>query len=390
MSGLLLNVSPNDPRRRETYVGTQIGALRAAGWEVVAAYHTGASELAEPAVEGGIAYRAVAIGGTAAPKTLFQRSVKVARTLYCGNSDLAAEAELCTWKRLIRDAGADRILVQFGPVAARMLPALTACGRPWAVQFHGYDITLRCNHWGYRRTLATLLETASAAFVPSAFLERELRRYIRRADAKKIHRITPGYDQATFVPLARQPRAGRPFRLISVGRLVAVKGHQHVIDAVARAGGNVELLIAGEGEERPFLERRIREHGLGERVRLAGALPAGAVCEAFGAADAFIQLSTETPEGAREGLGLSAVEAAATGLPVVVSNSGGLGETCIDGKTGWVVADGDIGGAAAAISALHHDPVRARAMGEAGALWVAETYASRKQAALADSVLRRL
>lgn len=387
MRGRLLSISPNDPRRKETYVATQIAALERLGWEIVAAYH---AKQGGGGTESDGRFVPFPVEASAAPRTALGRVEKAVATFTRRNSEQAEAGELERWCDLVESVQPDRILVQFGPVAARMLPVLRQAGVPWVVQFHGYDLTLRCGHWGYRRTLSTLLASAGAAFVPSGFLETELRQYIRPVDCAKIHLISPGYDETMFTPAMRPDRVDRRFRLVSVGRLVAVKGHDLMIDAVARAGDDIDLIIIGDGEDFEALKSRVADLGVGDRVRLAGQLPADAVQAAYKDADGFIQLSRTTSQGQREGLGLSPIEAAATGLPIIVSDSGGLGETCQHGKTGLVVPEGDVDSTVKAIRQLADDRAAASAMGAAGAEWVAATYASTRQAEKADAVLRQL
>lgn len=386
MTGRLLVISPNDPRRKETYVGTQITALERTGWDVVSAYHLARG--GDTKVDD--RFIAVPVETSRAPRTILGRLSKIASTCIRKNSEQAGADELQRWHKTIRDVAPDCILVQFGPVAARMLPVLIRCGIPLAIQFHGYDLTLLCRHWGYRQTLASLLRAAGAAFVPSAFLEGELRRFIRDKDRKKVFRISPGYNESVFVPLHRLSEKEGQFRLVSVGRLVAVKGHDIVIRAVAHAGESFYLTIVGDGEERERLQLLINKFGVRDRVQLLGPKSPLEIRSSFAKADCFIQMSTATSQGQREGLGLSPIEAAATGLPVIVSDSGGLAETCIHSVTGVVVADHDVQAATDAIARMAAERNKARTMGTAGAEWVSSTFASRRQAALADAVLRHL
>jgi phosphatidylinositol alpha-1,6-mannosyltransferase len=75
-----------------------------------------------------------------------------------------------------------------------------------------------------------------------------------------------------------------------------------------------------------------------------------------------------------EGLGLSTLEASATGLPVVVGLSGGSGDSLIDGVTGFLVDSSGPDEIATSLITLLTDPERARAMGAHGAQWVRRTW----------------
>lgn len=384
----LLSISPNDPRRKEGFVLTQLRALQDLGWAVTAAFAS--PEPDPPSVEAGIRYIAAPLESPPIPRTPPDRIGRVTRTLILRNAELARAADRAAWKQIVERADPAAILVQFGPTAARLLPVLIQSGRPWVVQFHGYDLTERCRHWGYRLALSSILRHADAVFVCSAFLKRELERRTGSVAARKASIITPGYDEHAFSLAEPRRKVRGQTDVVSVGRLVAVKGHDVAIRSLARAGGEFRLTIVGDGPERSNLERLAVECGVAEQVIFTGALPPAEVASALERAQIFLQLSKTTLTGAREGLGLSPIEAAARGLPLVVSNSGGLGETCIDGETGFVVPEDDPDGALAALRSLSSDLTRARAMGAAGARWVASSFASRVQAGKASEILAGL
>jgi phosphatidylinositol alpha-1,6-mannosyltransferase len=75
-----------------------------------------------------------------------------------------------------------------------------------------------------------------------------------------------------------------------------------------------------------------------------------------------------------EGLGIVFLEAAASGLPVVVGDSGGAPDTVLDGCTGQVVDGADAGAIADTLTALLLDPERAAEMGAAGRRWARESW----------------
>jgi phosphatidylinositol alpha-1,6-mannosyltransferase len=88
-----------------------------------------------------------------------------------------------------------------------------------------------------------------------------------------------------------------------------------------------------------------------------------------------------------EGLGLGFLEAAASGLPVIVGRSGGARETVREGETGFVIEPDDVDGLATVISDLLTDPGRAAAMGLAGRDLVRERFSSEVAAATLRTVL---
>lgn len=113
--------------------------------------------------------------------------------------------------------------------------------------------------------------------------------------------------------------------LVTVRRLVARTGVDLLLDALRRAFGPAEgrlkrtrLLVAGKGPETERLHQRVREIGLGGRVRFLGYVPEDALPELYRAADLAVM-----PTKALEGFGLSTLEALACGTPVVATPVGG-------------------------------------------------------------------
>jgi len=122
--------------------------------------------------------------------------------------------------------------------------------------------------------------------------------------------------------------------LAFAGRLTAQKSLEVALEAVAQSDG-VRLLVAGEGDERPRLERRAQELGLGDRVRFLGAQPRARVVELLAAADAMILSSSW------ENFPHTVVESLAAGTPVVATATGGVAEVVEDGVNGLLVPAGD-------------------------------------------------
>lgn len=118
------------------------------------------------------------------------------------------------------------------------------------------------------------------------------------------------------------------------GRLTAQKSLGVALAALAQVP-DVQLVIAGDGDERAPLEARAAELGLDGRVRFLGPLPRERVIELFRAADASILSSSW------ENFPHSVVEALAAGTPVLATAVGGVAEVVRDGENGLLVPIGD-------------------------------------------------
>lgn len=148
---------------------------------------------------------------------------------------------------------------------------------------------------------------------------------------ERVHVVTPGVDPH-FTPATDPDRARSPTPLVlAVGRLAPVKRFAPLVAAVAearRAVPGLELVIAGEGEERPHVEAAITAAGAAGWVRLAGRVDDAALVELYRRAWVLTSASIA------EGWGMTITEAAACGTPAVVTDIAGHRDAVVDGVTG--------------------------------------------------------
>lgn len=205
-----------------------------------------------------------------------------------------------------------------------------------------------------------------------------------------------GLDLARFPapPPPREPRDGTdpnaPLRLVCVGRLVAKKGHDDLIDALAALppGLHWRLELIGGGELRGALEARIRERGLSERVTFRGALAQPAVIAAMRASDLFVLPTKPAPGGDRDGLPNVLMEAASQALPILATAFAGTPEFITDGTHGILVAPGDPAALAAALARLAADPALRLRLGAAARVRLVEDFSEAAAVALIAEALR--
>ena len=160
--------------------------------------------------------------------------------------------------------------------------------------------------------------------------------------------IYPGIDTVSYTPCASE-RAPTPV-FAYLGRLKRYKGVHHVINAFAAMGrGDAVLESAGAGDYRPALERLAASLDLGDRVRFLGRVSEEEKLRLLRRAWALVLASP------KEGWGITNLEAASCGTPVVASNSPGIRESVRDGETGYLVGHGDIGAMASAMGRIADD-----------------------------------
>lgn len=149
------------------------------------------------------------------------------------------------------------------------------------------------------------------------------------------------------------------------GRLVPVKGHPYLLRAfrklqpeLGKGLPDTRLVLLGGGAEEQKLRDEARSLGISDQVVFAGHRPD--VHRLLGAFDVFAMPSLQ------EGLGLAALEAAAAGIPIVASRTGGLPEIIEHEQTGLLVPPTDVDALADALARVLRDPELGRRMASKG------------------------
>lgn len=182
----------------------------------------------------------------------------------------------------------------------------------------------------------------------------------RGVPPERITVIYPGVDAGWYAPDPATPRAERP-TFLYVGRLKRYKGVEIALRALAHARidrPDLELEIAGKGEDRRRLEALAAALGVAPAVRFLGFVSDEEKRRRLRRAWAVVFTSP------KEGWGISNVEAAACGTPALASDSPGLRESVRHGETGYLVPHGDAAALAARMLHLAGDPGLVTRLGE--------------------------
>jgi glycosyltransferase involved in cell wall biosynthesis len=259
-------------------------------------------------------------------------------------------------------ANPDSVLRGSVPVGATRAPVVRYVDEPRRIDYEpellaGLNPRTRALYAGLRRRER---QTDRAAVTEAAALATNSR--------YTAGRIRSAYGRGAEVlpcgaPSGMTPGEAAPAHLLSVGSLIPAKGHDLVVEAAARSGLGLPVVVVAYHDDQTERERL---NDLARRlgVRLEGRTGIGddELIALYRAAWATLYLSVAEP------LGLVSLEAQACGSPVIVSAEGGLPETVAEGRTGWAVAR-EAGAAAEALARLARDGRRdamAAAAAEAG------------------------
>lgn len=322
---------------------------------------------------------------------------------------VAPDVEVLTVPDLVRDVhpardlralGQLRALCERGRVdvfhthvaKAGILGRTAAAGRVRAVVHTIHGATFHAQQGPLARMLYRALERRAARAADRLIVVGEdLRaRYLAAGIGRPEQYVTirSGMDVAPFRQAAALAPAARTalrrafgipedaFVVTTAARLEPRKGIAFLLEAarpLAARFSRVRFLVAGEGPERPELERLAAHPALRGKVAFPG------YCEdlapVLGLSDAFCLTSLW------EGLPRVLVQASLAGLPVVSFAVEGAAEVVKHGETGWIVAPRDVTALARALESLVWDPARARAMGRRGAELVADEWDGRRMVA---------
>ena len=236
--------------------------------------------------------------------------------------------------------GVDHFHVHFANRAAHTAMFLKEIsGIPFSVTAHGQDFMKDLGNDDLLREMC-----AAAAFVAAETdYSRELLCQRCPDSAAKIYRVYNGIDLEHF-PLTPSATPNPVPVIISIGRLVAFKGFEQLIDACAeltRRGLDFSCEIIGDGPLRENLRAKIDKLDLSSRLTLLGSLSQAAVFEKLRTADIFALASVTDQQGASDVFPTVIIEAMSAARPVISTRLAGIPELVAHEETGLLVPPGD-------------------------------------------------
>jgi len=284
-------------------------------------------------------------------------------------------------------AEAGVVHVFFGHIAVMLLPFLRVCPRPVVVSFHGADAGVDLRQAAHAALLREVFARASLVLARSEALLEDLA--AAGCPREKLRLQRTGIPLGDWPFVERRPPEDGSWRFLQACRLVPKKGLFCTLRAFAevrRSLPEARLTLAGDGPLAGELQREAQRLGLSGRVDFPGFLDAAGLRAAMGRAHVFLHPSETPADGNREGVPNAMLEAMATGLPVLATRHGGIPEAVDDGRNGFLVAEGDAGGLAAAAVRLCADPGIYASMAVAARESMQERFAREAQTAVLESL----
>lgn len=253
-------------------------------------------------------------------------------------------------------------------------------GIPYLCYVHGEELPTYHTSREYKFLSQLVYANAHRIIVNSQNTQRSFASYTGITNTVRM--MHPGVDTNYFIPNLKDEALCRHLGwdgrkvILTVGRLQKRKGHDNVIlsmNKIRERIPNVLYSIAGEGEERKYLEELVASEHLQDSVQFMGKVDDATMLACYQQCDLFVLANREV-DGDFEGFGMVLVEAQACGKPVIAGKSGGTAETMIPGETGLLI-DGDKPEAIAdAVMHLLGDDVRLCNMGLRAVEWVRDNF----------------
>lgn len=273
--------------------------------------------------------------------------------LYCATSFFPTLRHIRTWRP-------DVIHAHFAMPTGLLAWAAHRCtGVPYVLTAHLGDVPGGVPEQTDKlfRLVAPVAECVWSAAADCTAVSSFVQALAEQAYGRKVTRILNGIDLRQSPIGNRQSAIGNPTHLVFLGRLNPQKNAPFLIDALAALRDlDWRLTVVGEGPDRSAVEARIAQHGLGERVRLAGWRTGEEVHAILADADILCLPSLS------EGLPVAAIEALAHGLAIAGSDIPGLRDVLRDGLNGLATTVNDRDACSTALRRMLTEPALLAAM----------------------------
>lgn len=247
-------------------------------------------------------------------------------------------------KKIFRENRYKAIHAHYGTKAVEILPVAKWYKVPLVVSFHGADASRTLKNEQYRKKLPALFDYASAIIISSMHMADNL--YLEEWK-DKVHVIPYGVDLSDFNVNSKPnipTSSGQKIKILHVGRIVGKKGVPDLIKVFEQLSGDyeqLELHLAGDGEEVEECRKLVGHYGLNGKVKFYGSVTHAKVRELLEEADIFVLNSRIDAQGDMEGTPNTILEAMCMGKPVVSTRHAGIPYVIEHGKNGLLADERD-------------------------------------------------
>jgi N-acetyl-alpha-D-glucosaminyl L-malate synthase BshA len=255
-------------------------------------------------------------------------------------------------------------------ISAHLAKQILGGTLPFITTLHGTDITLVGKDSSYLPITKFGIEVSDGVTAVSEWLKKETTTNFFTDKAIDVipNFVDPARFQQQRTAYCQMFGNSTDKLLCHVSNFRPVKRVLDVLAVFERVQKKVpsRLLMIGDGPDRSRAEQFVRQHNLREKVIFVGNVPN--LEELVGASDLFL-LPSEA-----ESFGMAALEAMASEVPVIATQSGGLPEVVVHGETGYLLPVGDIEGMAGYAIEILSDPEKQKRMGTAGRALASEKF----------------
>jgi colanic acid/amylovoran biosynthesis glycosyltransferase len=237
------------------------------------------------------------------------------------------------------------------------------------VHFHGHDL-LRDDFIKAQHNYKTVIKFADGIIFNSQFLKDVFLSKFQKTNSIPSAIIHAPIDVNNFSFLPKV-KTRKIFNIVTVGRLVSWKGQVEVIHSLAlllkkQPSLQLHYHIVGDGEDFNKLTTLISQLHLEQYITLWGAQKQDFIRELLSTTDLFVLFGLTNKRGEIDTQGVVIQEASAMGIPVIISDAGGMHEGVINGETGLIVPEGDRNELAQTLFNLYQNPELLMAMKHKG------------------------